>query len=111
MTRQASPVDGGARLPCPFCGRSDTLRLANTHTAKFWIECDTDLGGCSAQVHGEYFDGPQRRTRFSYNPDAAPDYNLCARTIRELHPEYRKAARSAIAAWNRRATLTGDTEA
>jgi len=89
---------------CPFCGRSEFLRIMNTHTASFWVECGKYDGGCGAEAHGRHFSGPSRRTRFTYDPEA-PDSSKCyARTLGELHPEYRLAAESAIAAWNRRAS-------
>lgn len=38
--------------PCPFCGRDDQLAICNTHTPKFWIECE-----CGAQKDGPYIEG------------------------------------------------------
>ena len=82
-------------LPCPFCG-SDDLELCNTHTPSFWVECH----GCEAQVHGEYFEGPRRKTKFGYAEAPRGPFEA---NFANLHSEYRKAAKSAIAAWNRRA--------
>ncbi|HAV1601557.1 TPA: hypothetical protein JG832_002447 [Enterobacter hormaechei subsp. xiangfangensis] len=35
--------------PCPFCGSADDLRIVNTHTASFWVDCE-----CGAEFHGPY---------------------------------------------------------
>lgn len=98
-------------LPCPFCGSTDALRLQNTHTASFWVSCSEDDGGCGAKATGQFFPGPTRRTRFVYDPEAPEGSTFEARTLGELPPEYRRAAKSAIAAWNRRANVAHATEA
>ena len=89
-------------LPCPFCGMKSSLRVKNTHTAAFWVECDDGEGGCGAQVHGEPQEGPHRDTRFVYDPEGI-DWPFCARSYDELHPEYKAALRSAVQRWNHRA--------
>lgn len=98
-------------LPCPFCGSTDALRLKNTHTASFWVSCSEEDGGCGAKASGQFFPGPSRRTRFCYDPEAPEGSTFYARTLGELHPEYRRAAKSAIAAWNRRANVAHATAA
>lgn len=97
-------------LPCPFCGSAYAPRLRNTHTASFWVSCSDEDGGCGAEASGQFFPGPRRRTRFGYDPEAPEGSKFDARTLDELHPEYRRAAESAIAAWNRRATAAKDAE-
>nr|PZM98894.1 MAG: hypothetical protein DIU74_13105 [Pseudomonadota bacterium] len=92
-------------LPCPFCGSADAPRLENTHTASFWVSCSEEYGGCGAQASGQFFPGPSRLTRFCYDPEAPEGSTFYARTLGELHPEYRRSAKSAIAAWNRRANV------
>ncbi len=82
--------------PCPFCGGSN-VELSNTHTASFWCECE-----CGAQAHGEYFEGPQRDDKFSYTPSPG---GFAEADLPDMYPEYQQAARSAIEAWNRRASL------
>lgn len=81
--------------PCPFCGGSN-LEVSNTHTASFWVACND----CDAQTHGEYFDGPQRNDKFHY--ENCPDGSSFEATYDDLHPEYQKAFRSAVKAWNTR---------
>jgi hypothetical protein len=81
-------------LPCPFCG-GHNLEIANTHTPSFWVQCND----CEAQVSGGYFKGPQRDTKFSYSDDPQGPYEA---GFNDLHPEYKKAALSAIHAWNNR---------
>lgn len=63
-------------MPCPFCGSSDVI-LANTHTASYWVECQS----CEANAKGISYQG---------NHVDAP---------REC---YEMAARSAIEKWNMR---------
>jgi len=96
-------------LPCPFCGSADAPRLKNTHTASFWVSCSEEDGGCGAKASGQFFPGPSRRTRFCYEPEEPEGSKFYARTLGELHPEYRRAAKSAIAAWNRRACVSSAT--
>ncbi|WP_273794610.1 hypothetical protein [Brucella intermedia] len=79
---------------CPFCGGND-VDLANTWTPSFWVECED----CSAQVHGEAFEGPDRKDRFSYAKEPSTEFEA---TFDQLYPEYQQAALSAINAWNRR---------
>ncbi len=67
----------GDLLPCPFCGGS-VLKLCNTHTAKYWVECED----CEAQVGGEVF-GENKRE--------------------QTPAQHRRAMVSAVRAWNRRA--------
>src|SRR5690606_1042515 len=81
----------------------------NTHTASFWVSCSEEYGGCGAQASGQFFPGPSRRTRFCYDPEAPEGSTFYARTLGELHPEYRRAAKSAIAARNRRANVAHAT--
>lgn len=91
-----------ALLPCPFCG-SDCVELSNTHTPSFWVGCKD----CGAEVNGQYFPSRRKRvTKFSYTattPTSPFESNYAG-----LHVEYRKAADSAIAAWNRRTAATKD---
>lgn len=68
-------------LPCPFCGSHD-IELCNTHTPSYWMECQE----CDAQVHGEY----------------GPDLVSGPGSYGSLR-QHEAAAKSAIAAWNRRA--------
>jgi len=60
---------------CPFCGSGD-IDLCNTHTALYWMECQS----CGAQVDG--------KNRGDLDPGD------------ECHLE---AARSALETWNHRA--------
>lgn len=85
--------------PCPFCGGSN-VDLANTWTPSFWIECDD----CSAQVHGDSFEGPERKDRFSYSKVPTSTFEA---TFEQLHPEHQAAAQSAIERWNTRPALAG----
>ncbi|MBC8719260.1 Lar family restriction alleviation protein [Ochrobactrum sp. Marseille-Q0166] len=80
--------------PCPFCGGTN-VDVSNTWTPSFWVECDD----CSAQVHGESFQGPERKDRFSYSKSPINSFEA---TFEQLHPEYQSAAKSAIDAWNTR---------
>jgi hypothetical protein len=83
-----------ALKPCPFCGGTD-IEIANTHTPKFWVECN----GCEAEARGEYFEGQPAESHFHYdqmpNSDFDGDYE-------QLPENYKAAFRSAIAAWNAR---------
>jgi|GEM_PF-2556104 len=81
--------------PCPFCSSKNT-EIANTSTPYFGVKCDD----CGAEVHGQYFEGPVRRDKFSYTPDPK---NVYEADYNGLYPEYRKAFDSAIVAWSRRA--------
>ena len=80
-------------VPCPFCGSED-LELSNTHTPYFSVECQE----CGAEVHGECI-GKHSATHFSYSTE--PRGQLEANYY-GLPINYAKAARSAVAAWNRR---------
>ncbi|EJK7981688.1 Lar family restriction alleviation protein [Citrobacter koseri] len=71
---------GHKLLPCPFCGKDDTLEICNTHTPIFWVEC-----GCGAEKHGEYIDGAGNTS-----------------TKVEALANYTKALVSAVNAWNSR---------
>lgn len=82
-------------LPCPFCGGTE-VELKNTHTASFWVECSS----CGCEISGEHFDGPRRDDRFSYSEQPQGKFEA---KLEELHPEYKRAALSAIARWNSRA--------
>ncbi len=42
---QLQPSTVQSMKPCPFCGHKP--KLANTHTAKYWLEC----GGCGMEIH------------------------------------------------------------
>lgn len=59
--------------PCPFC--AGVARLANTHTASYWVECST----CGAERH---------------DPKIGNGDGMRA---------HRASAKRAIAAWNERA--------
>lgn len=82
--------------PCPFCG-SEELELCNTHSPSFWVECE-----CGVEVHGEAF---ATRTSQSYSaePEGPNEADYAG-----LRPIFRKAADSAIAAWNRRQPAKGE---
>lgn len=97
MTANKIETFDAALNPCPFCG-GDDLEIINTHTASFWVECVD----CNARVPGGYVKGPRRDDRFHY--DACPDGSRFDATYDELHPEYQKAFRSAVLAWNTRAS-------
>ncbi len=88
---------------CPFCS-STNVDLANTWTPSFWVECNE----CGAQVHGDSFEGPDRKDRFSYSKEPTSTFEA---TLDQLYPEYQAAAQSAIDRWNTRpapaATDTG----
>lgn len=84
-------------LPCPFCGSTD-VEIGNTHTPYFCVTCQD----CEAEIHGEYFDSPDgrsRTTKFSYTPNPRNEWEA---TYEELHPEYKQAFDSAIETWNKR---------
>lgn len=103
-----NPADTLAALaPCPFCGGAD-IRLHNTHTPKFSVECED----CGAEAHGEYFPfrGNKEKALFSYEHDSEPGIPFQTGDISKMPAAYRKAAASAIAAWNRRASLKGEAE-
>ncbi|RRW89168.1 Lar family restriction alleviation protein [Pandoraea apista] len=97
MTANKIETFDAALNPCPFCG-GDDLEIINTHTASFWVECVD----CNARVPGGYVKGPRRDDRFHY--EACPDGSRFEATYDELHPEYQKAFRSAVLAWNTRAS-------
>lgn len=65
--------DASGLLPCPFCG--GRAELTHTWTAHYWIECQD----CEAEVPGQ-FSGKEHR-----------------------EADHRRAAESAIDAWNQRA--------
>lgn len=67
---------GDVLSPCPFCGGK--AKLEHTWTASYWIECDD----CGGEVAG------------TWSGDASKPQ------------DHKKAARSAIATWNRRASKT-----
>lgn len=69
------PATSGVLLACPFCGGE--ARLEHTWTASYWIECVE----CNAQADG------------SWSGDASKPQ------------DHRRAAQSAIDAWNRRVQL------
>jgi len=70
---------------CPFCGSFD-LELNNTHTAAYWISCNScESEGMDVRVSGKCFSGGYRSERIP-------------RKRHEL------AKKSAIELWNRRAT-------
>jgi hypothetical protein len=91
--------------PCPFCGSSD-ICLANTHTAAFWVECQT----CDAEARGDAFGyrGKKENALFAYDPEAKPGTPFTATEIRQMPAAYQKAAASAIKAWNTRAPQGAD---
>jgi len=91
-------TDTAALKRCPFCG-GENLDIGNTHTASFWIECVD----CGAQVSGEYFEGPHRQDFFCYSPEPINNFHA---NYDQLHPEYKNAFDSAVAAWNTRAALS-----
>lgn len=98
VPRHPAPETIDAALnPCPFCG-GDDLEIINTHTPSFWVECVD----CNARVPGGYVKGPRRDDRFHY--EACPDGSKFEATYDELYPEYQKAFRSAVLAWNTRAS-------
>ena len=66
------PALYSALLNCPFCGGDS--RLEHTHTASYWIECVE----CGAEAHGPW------------SGDASKPQ------------DHKRAAQSAIDAWNRR---------
>lgn len=80
--------------PCPFCGSTD-IDLSNTHTAAFSVECND----CGAEAHGEYFEGPRAAKHIHYSPFPQSDHEG---DYHQLPENYRLAADSAVAAWNRR---------
>jgi hypothetical protein len=83
-------------LPCPFCG-CDTPELGNTHTPYFSVTCSE----CGGEISGESFGAhPKGNGKFHYDPEPAGPFNG---DYHELPANYRRAARSAVAAWNRRA--------
>jgi hypothetical protein len=84
-----------ALLPCPFCG-SESVAPTNTHTPYFSVECED----CGAEVSGQSF-GKHSERKWHYDPEARPSDKFDA-TYAELPANYRKAARSACDAWNRR---------
>lgn len=78
---------GQKLLPCPFCGKDDSLEICNTHTPIFWVECK-----CGAEKHGKYIDGAGNTT------------------CQELaYANYGKALISAVNEWNTR--TPGQSEA
>lgn len=83
-----------ALKPCPFCGGTD-IEIANTHTPKFWVECN----GCEAEARGEYFEGQPAESHFHYDPMPNSDFDG---DYEQLPENYKAAFRSAIAAWNAR---------
>jgi hypothetical protein len=83
-----------ALKPCPFCGGTD-IEIANTHTPKFWVECN----GCEAEARGEYFEGPPAESHFHYDPMPNSDFDG---DYEQLPENYKAAFRSAIDAWNAR---------
>ena len=69
--------------PCPFCGSFD-LQLKNTHTAAYWIDCNSCReDGFDIRVGGESFDE-------HYVSEMIPLKN------------HKRAKKSALLAWNRR---------
>lgn len=74
--------NGQGLLSCPFCG-SDELKVVNTHSPAYWVECK-----CGVQKYGEPF------------AEQAGD----AKTEAELSSAHEQAFMSAVNGWNQRAS-------
>lgn len=71
-------------LPCPFCG-SQHMTISNSHTPCFQVDCDN----CTGQVTGAAVYARSNGGRYQ--------------TRKAALAGYRRAFKSAINAWNRRA--------
>lgn len=76
-------------LPCPHCGSAD-LELSNTHTACYTIQClGCEEQGFRVEVTGRAFGQDRPSDRLSRG-------------------QHLRAKKSAVAAWNRRASTSGE---